>query len=424
MKFYTRLSILRVLGVMILSLVLMSVSAQQLPPETITNLSWSHDGQRIAAAQSGGIAFIWDISRREAVSNLIGHGYPVTAVTWRSDDQQLITTSDDGVIVWNVETGEQIQRLPQGSALGATWSEDNQQIMISTIFGLRVFDAQTGEIIADYTAVEAGVGTIGELAWDSQYRRLAAGGAVGLYIFSGDRLENLVSYFNEFTEDELDSEESGNRIGFFTIAWHPSDQMIIGGNANGVVRVVNPDTGDILMTLSAHPNADLPVPRGVEITEFRRFIQSRMVRNVSFSPDGSQLYTVTRDGTLRVWDVLTGKMVAEELLGQMVAGVDWSPYMGRLAYTVRPEETEDGGFTLSAESLTQINIVVPFASQERLEQVAAACIADSPDPESASRLLADVSPAALMEQVRALPENIIPPACAADLQAVAEALGS
>lgn len=423
MNFYTRFPILRVLGVIILSLVLMPVSAQELPPETVLNLAWSHDGQRIATAQRGGTAFIWDISRREAVSNLNGHGYPVTAVAWRSDDQQLITTSDDGVIVWDTETGEQIQRLPQGSALSAIWSEDNQQIMISTIFGLRVLDAQTGEIVADYTTVEAGVGTIGELAWDSQYRRLTAGGAVGLYIFSGDKLENIVSYFNEFTEDELDSEESGNRIGFITIAWHPSDQMIAGGE-NGMVRVVNPDTGDILMTLNAHPNAGLPPIRGVERTEFRRFLQGRIVRDVAFSPDGSQLYTLTGDGTLRVWDMLTGEMVAEELLGQMVAGVDWSPYMGRLAYTVRPEETEDGGFTLSAESLTQINIVVPFASQERLEQVAAACIADSPDPESASRLLADVSPAALMEQVRALSENIIPPACAADLQAVAEALGS
>jgi len=404
---------------MILSLVLTTVSAQELPSETVLNLAWSHDGQRVAAIQNGGTGFIWDVANRQVLTALKGHQYGGAGVAWRADDRQLVTTSDGGVIVWDVETGEEVYRLLQGGALAPIWDGDSQRIVISSLSGFRVWDAQTGEAIANYDTIEANIPTIGEIAWDSQYRRLAADGGIGLFIFSGDRLENVVTHFRKENSDD----ESGE-IRFATLAWHPSDQMIAGGDTVGVVRVVNPDTGDILMTLSAHPNADLPVPTGVERAEFSRFLQGRIVRNVSFSPDGSQLYTVTRDGTLRTWDVLTGKLVAEEMLGQMVAGVDWSPYMGRLAYTVRPEETEDDRFTLSAETLTQINITVPFASQERLEQVAAACIADSPDPEAASRLLADMSPAALVEQVRALPEGIIPLACAADLQAMAEALGS
>jgi hypothetical protein len=71
-----------------------------------------------------------------------------------------------------------------------------------------------------------------------------------------------------------------------------------------------------------------------------------------------------------------------------------------------------------------IQIVVPAPSLERLQAIAEACNAPVAVEQS---LAADIQANdlnAFVAQVEALPEGTIPPACAADLIAVAEALQS
>ncbi|HEX2622148.1 MAG TPA: hypothetical protein VHL11_18450, partial [Phototrophicaceae bacterium] len=79
----------------------------------------------------------------------------------------------------------------------------------------------------------------------------------------------------------------------------------------------------------------------------------------------------------------------------------------------------------------QLRVIVPLASLDWLGQVASYCIAAVDQP--SDEVLALLSPEAMIkltldqlldfiEQVKALPVDAIPPACAADLIAVAEAL--
>ncbi|MBX3376065.1 MAG: protein kinase [Phycisphaeraceae bacterium] len=56
------------------------------------------------------------------------------------------------------------------------------------------------------------------------------------------------------------------------------------------------------------------------------------VRFMQFSPDGTKLATASGDGTARVWDYLSGDMIAElDTLRSPVNGISWSPSGERLA---------------------------------------------------------------------------------------------
>jgi hypothetical protein len=83
---------------------------------------------------------------------------------------------------------------------------------------------------------------------------------------------------------------------------------------------------------------------------------------------------------------------------------------------------------MTAESVIQtlaggaVRIVVPAPSLERLQAIADACSAPAAVEQS---LTADIQAGQLTDfvaRVEALPVGVIPPACAADLIAVAEAL--
>lgn len=147
------------------------------------------------------------------------------------------------------------------------------------------------------------------------------------------------------------------------------------------------------------------------------------VRDTIFSPNGSQIFSASGDGALGVWDALTG----EELQSQTIAPFNaaaWSPYGARLVYlNIAPSETT----TIRDESFNNLNIIVPFASLERLQNIATSCVRDAAIPTRAVSELARplTSIEALphfIAQVESLPDGAIPPACAADLLAIAFAL--
>lgn len=71
-----------------------------------------------------------------------------------------------------------------------------------------------------------------------------------------------------------------------------------------------------------------------------------------------------------------------------------------------------------------VQIVVPVPSPERLQAIADACNAPAAVEQSLTASLQADQLSTFITQVEALPENTIPPACADDLIAVAEALQS
>lgn len=128
---------------------------------------------------------------------------------------------------------------------------------------------------------------------------------------------------------------------------------------------------------------------------------------------------------MREWNASTGDLVQEVQIAPLYAAA-WSPYTGRLA--VLQPNAEDArrlrnGQEFDANTVTgTLSIIVPMPSLEQLQSIANTCHA----PEAVGQSLTGSNQADqltdFVAQIEALPEDSIPPACRADLLAVAEAL--
>jgi hypothetical protein len=154
--------------------------------------------------------------------------------------------------------------------------------------------------------------------------------------------------------------------------------------------------------------------------------------SLAWSPNAVDLARGGLNGEISIWDVQTGELIDNIRAGIAVKSLAYSPYGGRLAYggtipsdssalSSNQTDISDAGETLAGGA---VHIVVPAPSLERLQAVADACNA----PTAVERALPTSAVASQLStfvaNVEALPENTIPPACAADLVAVAEALQS
>lgn len=145
------------------------------------------------------------------------------------------------------------------------------------------------------------------------------------------------------------------------------------------------------------------------------------IYGIDWSPDDNLIASYSSDGFVRIWDVLTATQL-QSFLATMRYPIDvsFSPYGGRLAYGGSISSDN----TVSTTPLTNgaVQIVVPAPSLERLQAIVELCNAPAAVEQALITSIQANQLTDFVAQVEALPEATIPPACAADLIAVAEAL--
>ena len=92
-------------------------------------------------------------------------------------------------------------------------------------------------------------------------------------------------------------------------AWSPDGTSIVTAFADGTVRVWDVPTGKVLTTLEGH---------------------DYVVNIAAWSPNGAHILTASRDKTARVWDVQTGKVLVTLSHAADVRWAAWSPDGARI----------------------------------------------------------------------------------------------
>ena len=118
-------------------------------------------------------------------------------------------------------------------------------------------------------------------------------------------------------------------------AWNPDSTELVLGTFEGLIHIIDVETLEVRQTLSGH---DAPV------------------NGLAWSPDGSRIASCAGDGTLRLWDSLSGdEMAIFRLPPRDVGAVDWSRDGRKLAVGVRTGDVYvlDAGELMPAVKVTK-----------------------------------------------------------------------
>lgn len=390
---------------------ILAVSSQEtVTPNVTLSTSWNPDGVLLAIAANNGL-FIYNRS-----GQLVHHklGRSITAI-WSSDGARLLVNNQViDAVTFNI--------LLDSSSTPRGWIDGSRQY-----FGLHaenvgsdvydtsidIFDTVTGILNKKITVPIQ----IENVISSPDGKNIAVN--IGNSIFIIDVNLDTITHFAQAVD------------GISSYAWSADSTRIV----YGASRVVSPGTlGSLLV-----PDGDLALIYTVNTMD----TQSGQVLHtsaplpsyvsVSWSDDNSQIAGVSLSGEpiLYIWDANNVALLSVmSLQGQVTGSVDFNPYGGTVAVGFSNSANiaqPPAAFSQEVTSLGNgaVQIIVPDASPQRLQVIAAACDAPPQVVEAITAVADTQAPntlSALIEMVEALPEGIIPPGCAADLLAVAEAI--
>ncbi len=199
------------------------------------------------------------------------------AVAWSPDARYIALETFDGVVqVKNATTWGTVltYRSPSYTPGVLAWSPDGKHIAsISKYSIVRVWDAMTGRTLLTY---RGHTDTVNTLAWSPDGKRIASGSNdETLQVWDAMTGRTLLTY-------------RGHSGDVSALAWSPDGKHIV-FIEGGVVQIRDATTGNRILT---YTNGSSDYLFGV--------------RAIAWSPDGTRIASTWGDGTVQVWDALTG----------------------------------------------------------------------------------------------------------------------
>ncbi|WP_438024701.1 AAA family ATPase [Sorangium sp. So ce233] len=306
----------------------------------VTACAISPDAKRVVSTSADATLRVWDLATGQLVATLEGHTAPVTSCAFSPDGQRIVSVSFDGsaggvLKVWDIETGQ----LLSTSEGPSPWSHarelrtDGRHVISSTgeFLGatLRIWDLATGQL---RFTMERHCGRVGACAITPDGQRVIAVTCHGPLevrdLATGQLLFDLKGHFS----------------------W--ADVCVISPDGQ---RAVSACRGFVASPSPTIEVWDLAARRRLFFLGYHHdFIwegHRDAVLDGAISPDGRLLVTASLDGTLKVWDLATGRLLST-LEDRSVACCAISPDGQRVV-----SASDDGlrvGYLLAGQHLSTI----------------------------------------------------------------------
>ncbi len=377
-----------------------------------TKLTWSPNGNNIMVSGHGFVQVI-DVINGSTILDINLGPYDVPRHEWNSNGNLISFTYNNIVSVWDITTRVLVNEfnlipLTGGFIVDFDWYHNNNiLVFIERSDGtqyLTTIDPLTAQVHNQPITTLYRVSEI-DISPDNRYISIRQG-ARYLQIWDAEQLVNLYEFYSG--EDTL----------LIRSAWSSDSTQIVIAYYNGVIKIWD---------LVIHPN------RSIAFTESLSFISEpeARIRSIYWSLDNSQIMIINDFAEIRIFDSQTETQLYTS--GQATSNAaNFSPFGGQLAYTNRFALPQEEGFTReeirTANGVqrqfdnTFVQIVIPDPSLDRLQTIADACNAPLAIEQSLTADIETNQLSNLITQLESLPTDAIPPACAADLIAVAEAI--
>ena len=248
----------------------------------VNSVVFSPDGNMIASGSGNGTIRLWNAHTGEFIKYLEGHTKSVNSVVFSPNGNTLISTGEDGVCLWDVNTGEYIEEV-QVPAVSAAFSPDGNTCAIASETGISVRNAHTFQYLKSLTRNIGSedkfrgkdIGSIGSVAFSPNGNTIVSCGGNNIHLWD--------SGTNQFLETLIGHTESVNSVVF-----SPDGETIASVSDDGTIRLWNVNTRKPFKTLMAHADS---------------------VNSVVFSSDGETIASAGNDRTVRLWNANTGELL-------------------------------------------------------------------------------------------------------------------
>ncbi|MFL6468854.1 MAG: protein kinase domain-containing protein, partial [Pyrinomonadaceae bacterium] len=285
--------------------------------DAVQALTFSPDGHKVASGGADNLVKLWNVPMNEPRGVLRGHTKKVRAVSFSKDNKRLISTDEANESrLWSVldESEEQVLR----NAGSPAFSPDGKTLAAIEGKKLRFWDLVTGSIrqtvdlpqtgeIASYSPsgnvvatnhlFEDGIVRIWETSTGKEICSLTAPGGAWWISFSEDGKRVVTSSIDENSIWEWDTRTCGELSTFVGSA---NAAYITSYAPNGKIRAL-----ELINNLRSLKMID--IKDRSEIASFEG--HDLELTDAKFSPNANRLATSSKDGTIKLWDPVTGQQL-------------------------------------------------------------------------------------------------------------------
>jgi WD40 repeat protein/tetratricopeptide (TPR) repeat protein len=257
----------------------------------VREATFSPDERWLLTVSDEGAAHVWDLFTSRQATAPLRHPAPVTAACWSPDARRVLTRARDGSVrVWDLARIATPTRvlLHNSPVHCVAFSPDGKQVLTGCGDGTaRAWDVATGRPVG---AALRHAGPVTAAGWGTTNTRAVT-------------LSERAARVWDLPESKPAARPLGARL----------------GNDTGVsLTRLSPAEGQVLLVYAERANLfDLKLNGDVISV---RHPDNQTIQAAVFSPDGQRLATAARDGTLRLWDVASGKLLQQfEVVGSFTA---------------------------------------------------------------------------------------------------------